>query len=58
MLSKRNSRGKRSIYYITIHKNITIYNTASNNSQINRNIGTYANEGGQNVRKGKNIQKR
>ncbi|NBD23545.1 hypothetical protein [Paenibacillus glycinis] len=48
-----------SIYYITVNKHITVYQRVSGNSQINRNIGTYANEGGQNAKKGgKNIQKR
>ncbi|QHW34455.1 hypothetical protein GZH47_29110 [Paenibacillus rhizovicinus] len=58
---KRSKHGGKNIriYYVTINKWITINQHASNNSQINRNIGTYANEGGQNAKKGgKNIQKR
>jgi hypothetical protein len=47
------------IVHLTINKWITINTRVSGNSQINRNIGTYANEGGQNAKKGgKNIQKR
>ncbi|MBO7746358.1 hypothetical protein I8J29_19280 [Paenibacillus sp. MWE-103] len=61
MVRKRVKReGKHiSVYFITVNKHITVYQRASGNAQINRNIGTYANEGGQNAKKGgKNVQKR
>ncbi|MBM7563444.1 hypothetical protein [Paenibacillus sacheonensis] len=55
----RSRKGVTTVYYITVNKWITINQRASGNSQINRNIGTYANEGGQNAKRGgKNIQKR
>ncbi|MFC4809456.1 hypothetical protein [Paenibacillus sp. GCM10023250] len=60
MFMKRVKRGAKhiSVYYVTINKHITVYQRASGNAQINRNIGTYANEGGQNAKRGgKNIQK-
>ncbi|QHT61773.1 hypothetical protein GXP70_18510 [Paenibacillus lycopersici] len=47
------------IIHVTINKWITINTRVSGNSQINRNIGSYANEGGQNAKKGgKNVQRR
>jgi hypothetical protein len=50
MRSWRRKKNGLSIYYITIYNgNISIHQRAEGGGQINKNVGTNANQGGQNA---------
>ena len=54
---KRRGRGQAVVYIINIYKNIRIVQKAVGGGQINRHVGTNANQGGQiATKRGKNRQ--